>query len=60
MPQTYIFTIITDAKELPLSVENYKQRTGAEQIKRWKQLAEIVKFQVLFLAPPYFMEYLEN
>lgn len=60
MPQTYIFSIITNAKELLLSLENYKQRTGAEQIQRWKQLVEIVNFQVLYLAPRYFMEYLEN
>lgn len=60
MPQTYIFSIITNAKELLLSVENYKQRTGAEQIQRWKHLPERVKFQVLYLALHYCMECLEN
>jgi hypothetical protein len=29
-PWTFISTLITNAKELPLSLENYKQRTWAE------------------------------
>lgn len=60
MPMTYICTIITDAEELLLSVENCKQRTRAESIQRWKQLLEIVKFQVLYSARHYFMECLQN
>lgn len=45
MPQTYTSTIIAHAKELLLSVGHYKQRTRAEQMQRWIQLLEIVKFQ---------------
>lgn len=56
MLQTYVFTIIANAKERLLSVHNYKQRTRAEQTQRWKQLLEIVKFQVLYLVLRYSME----